>query len=115
VALGHWRYGGLWPLAGGKVSVFRLVCFRCLFRDGEGAVLPEVGIRLFPFYPRFDGASSAGPARDSAVFRVRLCGFRPISSDLWLSILAMVAVVVRLSFGTLARQLHVYLLQQALL
>jgi hypothetical protein len=35
MALGPWRRGGLWPLAGGKVSVLRLVCFQCLFLDVE--------------------------------------------------------------------------------
>jgi hypothetical protein len=70
-ASGGFRVLEVWrTVAVGKVSVLRLVCFRCILRGGERAVLPEVGIRSSLFYPRFGGASSAGPACDSAVFRV---------------------------------------------
>ena len=48
-------------------------------------------------------------------FCVRECGCRSVSSDLRFSSLAMVAALVRWSFGTLARRLPVCLLQQALL
>jgi hypothetical protein len=40
---------------------------------------------------------------DPIVFRVRLCGFRSVFSDLQLSSLAIVDVVLRWSFGVLAR------------
>jgi hypothetical protein len=46
---------------------------------------------------------------------LRWCGFRSVSSDLRFSSLAMVAALVRWSFGALARRLSVCLLQQALL
>jgi hypothetical protein len=88
-------------------------------------LLPEVRIRSSPSYPRSGGASSVGGgrvelcvrriSRDLVVSRVRLCGFRSVSSDLRLSSLAMVAALVRWSFGALARRLPVCLLQQALL
>jgi hypothetical protein len=52
---------------------------------------------------------------DPVGFRVYWCGFMIVSSDLRLSSLAMVAALVRWSFGTLARRLPVCLLQQALL
>jgi hypothetical protein len=53
--------------------------------------------------------------RIRSVFRVRWCGFRPVSSDLRLSSLTMVAALVRWCLGALARRLPVCLLQQALL
>jgi hypothetical protein len=52
---------------------------------------------------------------DPVGFRVSWCGFMSVSSDLWLSSLAMVTALVCWSFGTLARRLPVCLLQQALL
>jgi hypothetical protein len=54
-------------------------------------------------------------SRDPIIFRVRWCGFMSVSSDLRLSSLAMVAALVRWSFGALARRLPVCVLQQALL
>jgi hypothetical protein len=47
--------------------------------------------------------------------RVRLCGFRSVSSDLLLSSLVMVAPLVPWSFRALARRLPLCLLQQTLL
>jgi hypothetical protein len=47
-------------------------------------------------------------------FGIRWCGFRSVSFDLQLSSLAMVAALVRWSFGALARRLPVCLLRQAL-
>jgi hypothetical protein len=40
---------------------------------------------------------------DLFCFCYRWCGFRSVSSDLWLSLLVMVADLVRWSFGALAR------------
>jgi hypothetical protein len=84
----------------------------------------EVRIRSFPSYPRSGGASRTGEgrvescaqriSRDPVGFCIRWCGFRSVSSDLRLSSLAMVAALVRWSFGALARRLPVCLLQQAL-
>jgi hypothetical protein len=51
---------------------------------------------------------------DLVSFRDRLCGFRSVSSDLQFSSSAMVAALVRWSFGTLARRLPVCLLQALL-
>jgi hypothetical protein len=48
-------------------------------------------------------------------FHDRLCGFESVSSDLRFSSSVMVVVLVRWSFGALARQLPVCLLQQSLL
>jgi hypothetical protein len=48
-------------------------------------------------------------------FGIPWCGFRSVSFDLRLSSLAMVAALVRWSFGALARRLPTCLLQQALL
>jgi hypothetical protein len=54
-------------------------------------------------------------SRDLVGFRV-WCGFRSAgSSDLWVSSLAMVAALVRWSFGALARQHPICLLQQTLI
>ena len=86
---------------------------------------PEVRIRSSPPYPRSGGACSADGGRvelcarriswDSVGFRVSWCDFMSVSSDLWLSSLAMVTALVCWSFGTLARRLPVCLLQQPLL
>jgi hypothetical protein len=75
-------------------------------------LLPKVRIRFSPSYPRSGGASSIGGghkelcvwriSRDPIVFRVGLCGFRPVSSDLRFSSLAVVAALVRWFFGALA-------------
>jgi hypothetical protein len=85
----------------------------------------EVRIRSSPPYPRSGGASCAGGGRvescarriswDPVGFRVRWCDFKSVSSDLRFSSLAMVAALVRWSFGALARRLPICLLQQALL
>jgi hypothetical protein len=86
----------------------------------------EVRIRFSPPYPRSGGASRVGGggrvescarriSRDLVGFHVRLCGFRSVFSDLRLSLLTMVAALVRWSFGALARRFPVCLLQQALL
>jgi hypothetical protein len=53
-------------------------------------------------------------SRDLVGFRVHWYDFRSVSSDLRLSSLAMVAALVRWSFGALSRRLPVCLLQQAL-
>jgi hypothetical protein len=86
---------------------------------------PKIKIRSSPPYPRSGGASSVVRACvescarriswDPIGFHVPLCGLRSVSSDLRLSSLAMVAALVRWSFGALARWLHVYLLLQTLL
>jgi hypothetical protein len=52
---------------------------------------------------------------DPVGFRVRCCGFRYVFSDLRLLSLAIVAALVRWSFGGLPRRFSVCLLQQALL
>jgi hypothetical protein len=85
----------------------------------------EVRIRSSPLYPGSGGASRADGgrvescaqriSRDPIGFRIHLCGFRSVSFDLRLSSLALVAALVRWSFGALARRLPACLLQQALL
>jgi hypothetical protein len=86
---------------------------------------PEVRIRTSSPYPRSGGAPSASGRRvESCVrrifsdlfgFGIHWCGFMSVSFDLRLSSLAMVAALVRWSFGALTRWLPVCLLQQALL
>jgi hypothetical protein len=98
-------YGGLWSLA----------------RRGRGSIL---SLGCFP-YPRFDVGSSADGGRvvscawqicyDLVGFYVRWCDFMPVSSDLLLSLLAMIVALVRWSFRMLARRLLNCLLQQTLL
>jgi hypothetical protein len=86
---------------------------------------PKVSIRSSLPYPCSGGTPSAsGGCVESCVLRIfsylfglgnRWCGFRSVSSDLWLSSFAMIAALVRWFFGALARRFSVCLLQQALL
>jgi hypothetical protein len=104
-------------------SLFRL--FFVVFFGMVRQQLHQVRIKSSPPYPRSGGSSSTSAGRvescirriswDLVGFRVRLCGFRSFSSDQRLSSLAMVAALVCWSFGALARQLPICLLQQALL
>jgi hypothetical protein len=114
---------GLSPAGG---FLFPVLGFFCVF---FGMVIrwrhPKVRIRSSPPYSCSGGASSSGRGRmescvrriswDLVGFRDCLCGFRSVSFDLRFSSSAMVAALVRWSFGALARWLHVCLLQQALL
>jgi hypothetical protein len=105
------------------VSVLFKVVFRCSFRILRRRLHLKVRIRFSSPYSRFGGASSTGGGRvescaqliccDSVSFRVRSSSFMSVSPDQRLSSFAMVAVLVHLSSGALARQLSVYLLQQA--
>jgi hypothetical protein len=124
VALGLWRHGVPRPLAGGRVFVrlFR-VYFNVFFKMVKRRRLYHVIIiRSSPPYPCSGGASSlSGWCVESCVlhiswdpisFHVCWCSFRLVSSNLWLSLLAIVAALVRWSFGVLARRLPICLLQK---
>jgi hypothetical protein len=85
----------------------------------------KIRIRSFLLYPHSSNAFSADGGRvESCVrqiswvpisFHVHWCGFWSLSSDLWLSSLAMVIVLVRRSFRALARRLPARLVRQTLL
>ena len=97
-------------------STFVRVCV--LLRKTRRWRLPEDGIRFSPPSPRPDGVSSIVGGRvemclrriypwwicsDLAVVRLRSCVFRLDPSDLRYSLWVAVAVLVRWSYGALAR------------
>jgi hypothetical protein len=98
VALGHWRCSGPRPLARGGFFVLCYVVFSVFFGMVRRWLYPDVRIRSSPPYPRsgvvscIDGGRVESCVRpiswDPVGFRVRLCGFRSVFSDLRLSSLA---------------------------
>ena len=125
--------GARWilPRAGGRAPfsvVFSCLVRVCvLFRKARRRWLPEDGIKVSPPSPRSNGASSIVGGRVEVCLRriylwwicsdlvvVRLCsyvfGLNP--SNLRYSSSAAVAVLVRWSYGALARRLPDCLLQQ---
>ena len=119
------------PRAGGRapflVVFFNLVRVCVLLRKARRRRLPEDGIKVSPPSPRSGGASSivGGHVKvclrriylwwicsDLVVVRLRSRAFGLNLSDLRYSSSAAVAVLVRLSYGALARRLPDYLLQQ---
>ena len=108
-------------------SKFVRVCV--LLRKTRRRRLPEDGINVSPPSPRSDGASSIVGGRvevclrriylwwifsDVVIIRLRSCVFGLDFSDLRYSSSAAVAVLVRWSYGALARRLPNCLLQQRL-
>ena len=105
---------------------FARVCV--LLRKTRRRRLPEDGIKVSPPSPRSGDASSIVGGRvevclrriylwwicsDLVVVRLRLCFFGLDLFDLRYSLSAMVAALVRWSYGALARRLPDCLLQQA--
>ena len=99
---------------------FNLVRVCVLLRKARRRWLPEDGIKVFPSSPRSGGASSTVGGRvevclwriyfwwicsDLVVVRLRSCVFGLDLSDLRYSSSAAVAVLVRWSYGALARRL----------
>ena len=131
-----WRCGGSQPPAGGRDPVLILVRFSVLVGAMWRRRCPLVGIMSPTFYPRSDGVSSIVGGRadvclcrisrdsveaglrwiclDPVFVRLRSGVYRFDPSDLRLSSSAMVATLVRWSYGTLARRLPDSLLQQGL-
>jgi hypothetical protein len=71
MALGLWRRGGPWPLAGGRVSVLCLDFFLVFFvKMVKRRLHLEVRIKSSSSYPRSGGASRADGGR------VELCARR---------------------------------------
>lgn len=85
--------------------LFRLF-FGVFFGMVRGRLHSEVRIRSSPLYPHSGGASSAGGGRvESFVWRISWdlvyffacwCGFKPVSSDLRLSLLSSLVIVAAL-------------------
>ena len=109
------------------VIFFNLVRVCVLLRKARRRRLTEDGIKVSPPSPRFGGASSIVGGRvevclrqiylwwicsDLVVVRLRSCVFGLDLSDLCYSSSAAVAVLVRRSYGALARRLSDCLLQQ---
>jgi hypothetical protein len=89
----------------GFLSLFRLFFGVFFVEMVKRRLYFQIKIRSFPSYPRSGGASRAGGgrvescarwiSRDPTGFHVRWCDFRSVFSDLRLSLLAMVAALVR--------------------
>ena len=103
------------PLSGEGFRLFCLDCCSVFFKMVRRRRHRKIKIKFSLFYPRSGGVPSADGGRvelcvrpiywDPVRFRVRLCGYRPVSSDLCLSSLTMVAALMRWSFEALARRL----------
>ena len=110
-------------------SFFKLCRVCILLRKARRRRLPEDGMNVSPPSPRSGGASSIVGGRvevclrriyprwicsDLVVVRLCSCVFRLDPFDLCYSSSAAVAVLVRWSYGALARRLPDFLLQQGL-